>query len=80
MNKLTSEQMAWAMRRAANYLEQHGEEDTALESLRYYADMTEKHGKDSTASKGVSVHVCDGEIVAVTAPDNDTGHGYRKFL
>lgn len=49
MNKLTSEQMVWAMRWAADYLEQHREEDTALESLRYYADMTEKHSASSKA-------------------------------
>jgi hypothetical protein len=49
--ELTSEQKAYALRWAANYLEQHGEENTALESLRYCADMTEKHDVEKNFRK-----------------------------
>ena len=88
MIKLTSKQRVYALRWAADYLEHQREQDTALKSLRYYADITEKYGKrevidvDTTSGKdeSVIVHICDEDIVAVTAPDNDNGFGYRKFL
>lgn len=44
MNGLTTEQRVCALRWAADYLEQHGEQRAALESLRHCADMTEKYG------------------------------------
>lgn len=43
MNGLTTEQRVYALRWAADYLEKHGEDDTAIESLRHCADMTERY-------------------------------------
>lgn len=64
MIKLTSEQKAWLLRWAANYLEQHGEQDTALESLRYCADMTEKYGKPYV----IGVDMANGKDESVVKP------------
>jgi hypothetical protein len=43
MNKLTSEQKVWALRWAIRHLEQHSEENNAIEALNHCADIIEKY-------------------------------------
>lgn len=57
MIELTTEQRVYALRWAADYLEQHGEQDTAIESLRYCADMTEKYCIPEIKDEGVAARI-----------------------